>query len=359
MRSKAELITAGRAILDRAQTEQRKLTEAERDEVREIIAQAEVARSIEALGGSIGVGGGGSSFSAALLAAGFDRHSRPSVSVSWESALPPIGATSDLSFTGGDYDDAIPTRINAPGLGADQRFLFTSFPRVGLDAAATAVDSFRQSARTLPEPITDMVRDLTAVTEKPRMQTATELVHEPLHQVAVVESEIPNVMLDSRAIRGWIDNDLRFAWSMAVDTHALARIEAATPELGDPGSHVLAAILNAAAVVAGQGYSPSVLAASPEFLIDLLLAEQPGTQDFVGSFVNDVLSNLRRVAVPGLTTAYIIDPTAAGTLYSTLVQVAAFEENAGQTNTSTVRCESNALFVVQRAGAIVEVGGAS
>lgn len=36
------------------------------------------------------------------------------------------------------------------------------------------------------------------------------------------------------------------------------------------------------------------------------------------------------------------------------VRVASFEENAGKTNTSTVRIESNGVFVVQRLGAIAE-----
>ncbi|HET9311643.1 MAG TPA: hypothetical protein VFP41_10545 [Actinomycetota bacterium] len=36
------------------------------------------------------------------------------------------------------------------------------------------------------------------------------------------------------------------------------------------------------------------------------------------------------------------------------VRIATFEENAGKTNTSTVRIEANGVFVVQRVGAIAE-----
>jgi hypothetical protein len=57
-------------------------------------------------------------------------------------------------------------------------------------------------------------------------------------------------------------------------------------------------------------------------------------------------------------TANVLDPTAAATIYSTVVRVAVFEENDGRTNTSTVRCESAAIAVVQRVGAIAEVEAA-
>ena len=71
-----------------------------------------------------------------------------------------------------------------------------------------------------------------------------------------------------------------------------------------------------------------------------------------------VLSGLRKVAVKGLSTAYVIDPNAVGTLYASPVTFATFEENAGKTNTSTVRVEANGLFAAQRPDAIAEVGGA-
>jgi len=63
--------------------------------------------------------------------------------------------------------------------------------------------------------------------------------------------------------------------------------------------------------------------------------------------------------VPTLDAVYVIDPSAIGTLHNSPVRLQAFEENAGQTNTSTVRVESNGVFVVQRVGAVAEVGTAS
>ena len=44
----------------------------------------------------------------------------------------------------------------------------------------------------------------------------------------------------------------------------------------------------------------------------------------------------------------VCDPTALGTLYLSPFTLAAFEEEAGSTNSSTVRAEANGLFIVQR-----------
>lgn len=68
---------------------------------------------------------------------------------------------------------------------------------------------------------------------------------------------------------------------------------------------------------------------------------------------------LTRVAVAGLDVAYVIDPAALGTLHLSSVRLATFEENNGTTNSSTVRCESNGTFIVQRVGAVAEVAVSS
>ena len=99
-----------------------------------------------------------------------------------------------------------------------------------------------------------------------------------------------------------------------------------------------------------------MLVGSPQFHIDLTLLKQPGSTDYVFSGGAALpLDGLTRVAVAGLDVPYVIDPRAAGTLYVSPVRIATFEENSGQTNTSTVRCESNGVFIVQRVGGIAEV----
>ena len=208
-----------------------------------------------------------------------------------------------------------------------------------------------------------MIRDIVAVTTKPETATQTELVVEELHQIATIESGVPNIMLESDSFRGWINDDLSYAYASAVDYHIVAQIAVANPAVTPAGTNFLETIVAAAEVVASAGYSPSVLAASPENLIALQLMANIGTDGgYLAGGMDSVLSGLRRVAVPALTSlgsAFVIDPSAAGTLWSSQVRMAAFEESSGQTNTSTVRIESNGLFLVQRLGAIAEIAVAS
>lgn len=146
-----------------------------------------------------------------------------------------------------------------------------------------------------------------------------------------------------------------------MDAHAVAQIAAANPDIAPDGADLLETIVGAAEMVAAAGYSPGVLAANPTDLIALRLLKQPGTEDYIGTAMDFVLSGLRRVAVSSLPegVSYVMDAGAAGTFYTSPVRVATFEENAGQTNTSTVRIESNGLFLVQRLGAIAEVNTGS
>jgi hypothetical protein len=84
------------------------------------------------------------------------------------------------------------------------------------------------------------------------------------------------------------------------------------------------------------------------------VAQAAGSDDYVFSG-RQLDIGLRRVAVTGLAAPLVIDPDAAGVLYSSPIRFQSFEEAAGRTNTSLVRIESNGLFVVQRVGAIAAV----
>ena len=137
---------------------------------------------------------------------------------------------------------------------------------------------------------------------------------------------------------------------------------------GEPGDHaggnqLLETIVAAAEVVAAAaaGYSPSVLAASPENLIALRLMSNVGTAGTspVGWMRCCPGCGEWRCPLTSLGSAFVLDPSAAGTLHSSPVRMAAFEEHSGKTITSTVRIESNGLFLVQRLGAIAEIAVSS
>lgn len=286
-----------------------------------------------------GMVSGVGSFYAAIQKAGYDRRSSPQVEVPFNAA------TFD-----GNYEDAQQVRKESAGLGADRRYLYPSLVQQGVARDTTGVQSFRQKARTPAAP-TNMIRDIDAVTNKPETGTETELVNEPLKQIATVESGIPNIMLESSAFRQFIEFDLRFAFSEAIDYHVAAQIAAATPAAGAEGENILEAVVNAAEEVASNGYNARILAAAPQDLIALLLLREPGTDDYVGAAMDRALSGLTKVAVKGLMFPMVLDPVALGTLYASPVDFRSFEENAGKTNTSLVRIEANGLYVVQRSDA--------
>jgi hypothetical protein len=352
MTSKTEtLISHAQSILDAADAAGRYLSAAECQQVRDLTDRATLQKDIERLGARLSSPGGSEEASGGLYAAmagqGYNRIEHPSVSV-------PFNVFGTGSFDG-DYGDAVRYDVAAPPLGADSRFLFPSLAQQSVDPEVTSISSFRQKSRTLPT-LSTMIRAIAAVTPKPEVATVTEVVTPSLHQIAAVETDVPNIMLESAAFAGWINTDLRFAYATAGDYHVVTQIAATTPTQAAARADLLEAIVNAAELVASAGYAPRIIAAGPETLIDLLLLKQPGTDDYVGASMDRVLSGLQRVAVAGMTgTCYVLDPAALGTLYASPVRVQSFEQDAGSTNSSTDRIESNALYLVQRADAVAEV----
>ena len=336
IRTKSDLTTADVLRVDEISTE-----------IADGIAEQARRTTLDDLGAPPEIGGGGGSFAAALKAAGYDRVRHAVVDVE----------SKDVTFSPGNVSGAVRADVPSSPLGADQRFLYPSLPLSGVAPDVTSVASYKQTARTLPT-ISDMIRDVAAVTPKPELDMVVTVETTALHQIAVVVSTVPNVLLQGRMFASWIETDLRYAYSVALDTHVTDEIAAAGPTAAPAGLDILESILLAAETVAAEGYAPSILAASPEFLIDLRLARQPGTDDYIFSG-NELDLGLRRVAVTGLGTPYVIDPQALGTLHLSSVRVATFEENNGTTNSSTVRCESNGAFIVQRVGAVAEVAVSS
>jgi hypothetical protein len=296
----------------------------------------------------------------ALKAAGYDRRSHPSVTVDFGSVVGTKAATFSGSELVPDYGFAVPQRVGVPPLGADQRFLHPSLVTSSVGADITAVTSFRQVSRSLADPGPDsgdagMLRGIASTAQKAETSSEAEVATEELLQCATVSSGVPNIMLENQQFRSFISLDLSLAYAAAVDVHCIDQINAASPPDGAPGANLIEGVLNAALAVAGAGYSPSVLAASPEDLLALLLTQQPGSQDYVSTFASQIDLGVRKVAVAGLDQPMVLDPAALGVLYTSPVRFATFEESAGQTNSSTVRIESNVLYLVQRADAVATV----
>ena len=152
-----------------------------------------------------------------------------------------------------------------------------------------------------------------------------------------------------------MNEDLRLAYSRAVDAHILAQIAATTPTSGAYNAELIVSILLAAEVVNAAGYSPNTVVLSPAQWLGLKTAVQPGSGDFVAGATDSMLDGLRKVSVAGLTTPLVLDAQAIGVFHTTGARFATFEENDGSTDSSTVRLESNSVFAFQREGAVAAI----
>ena len=236
-------LTQAQLIMDKAKDGGRQMTEGERVRCEEHTAAAEafqakidttreneeLAAKIDSLGRKMATpvagsaGGTGGDLYGAMRAAGYDRKLHSAVEVGFNTFRTGAAVTFD-----GNYSTAVPSFRTSPLLGADRRFLHDVLPTELLSSDETSVSSFRQKSRTLPT-LSNMIRDVAAVSEKPEVNTEAELVNEPLHQIAVTTQGVPNIMLESASFRSWINEDLTYAYRSAVDWHTLDEITDANP----------------------------------------------------------------------------------------------------------------------------------
>jgi hypothetical protein len=261
------------------------------------------------------------------------------------------------SFTGGNIEDGGVIDLEpSPELGADTRFLYPRLRVVPIGSDETSIASYRQSSRTLANAAL-MVRDVDDVTEKPSTDTVSELLSVPVQQIATISKNTPNVLLENTGFRGWVANDLGVAYRTAVDTHVVGEITTAVTTVysGSP-ANVFEEVLYAQMAVRGEGYSPSLVVASPADALAIELLQLAGGVSYAFSQAAPAM-----IVSPSVSdgAGFVLDPAAAGTLYLSPSRFQVFEENAGQTNSSTARFESHGCFVVQRPGAIALLSGGS
>ena len=268
-----------------------------------------------------------------------------------------LGEQRALTVTGGP--DAV-SRVRAPqvALGADQRWAWTAFPRVAVDAGDTSVDVLRQTARTLAT-AANTVRAIDAVTAKPETASTVAVVAAALKQVASIQSGVPNVYLQSAAINSIIESDLRLSVNGGLDKLVLDVLAGAGFQA--PGTdNLIDSIRKAITTIQGAGYNPDTLILRPQDAeaLDLLKATSTaGEAVYVfppGQYAPNVWSLARHVS-KSAAAPVVCDASAVGRLYASPVSLARFEEASGSTNSSTVRLELHALFNVERITAAVRV----
>ena len=228
-----------------------------------------------------------------------------------------------------------------------------------MDLSDTSVQVLRQSSRTLPS-AANVVRNIDAVTAKPEVATATEIITVPLKQVAAIESNVPNIILEQPAIEPLIETDLRLALNEGLDKLVLDAIAASGFQA--PGTDPLLVSIRAAmTTVMASGYNPDTLILRPsdaELLDTLRATATAGEECYVfapaQAAPRQIFSLNTRIsktaAVP-----VVVDSTAFGKLYVSPIQLARFEADAGTTNRSNVRLEGHAAFGVERQAAAVRI----
>jgi len=348
-----------RSIVRKAEDQGRPLTQSERDvvelhirsaaEFKEVLrdqSNADVDNALRTLSG----GGGGSDLYRAAKVLGWPEKK---VAVAAEHAFKTI------TFDTGDFAEMDMPRFSAAALGYDHRKrLFDVFPATAVPASTTSVQVFRQSSRTLASSDYGWVhRALDSAGNKIETTSAVELVQAAMEMVASVETGLPNIYLLQDGVRDVINTDLRLSYERGLEDMAIDALYAAGASTGSAGSDLMSSVVYAASDMAANGYNPSVVVINPlDFNVYLLLkgqAEVPARQDPLAGFTFVVNSTL------ATREGFVLDPQAAGRLYVSGVTLATFEENAGRTNTSTIRLEGTALLNIQRSGAIIKLADTS
>jgi uncharacterized protein len=262
----------------------------------------------------------------------------------------------------GSVDNIAKARGTASDLGYDQRYIWTVFPRQGIDAGVTSVDVPTQTARSL-ETSANTVRAIDAITNKPETASTVTIVTTAVKQVATVQSGIPNVYLESQAISRIVEQDLRLSLNDGLDSLVVAAFAASGFQA--PGTdNALVSYRKAITTLRAAGYSPDTLVLTPaadEALDVMVSGITGGTADFVfapGQFSSDTFFRMRRVVSKTVAAPVVVDSQAFGTFYAGPVSLARFEEAAGKTNTSLVRLETHAVFGVERQTAAVRIAAA-
>jgi uncharacterized protein len=262
----------------------------------------------------------------------------------------------------GSVDNINKAQNTAGAMGADRRWAWPVFQRVNVDAGATSVDVFTQTARTLATPA-NVVRAIDAVTAKPETASTLTIVTTALKQIASIYTNVPNIQLEQPAFNTVIEQDLTLALNGGLDKLVLDFI--ATSGFQAPSTDpLLVSIRKAMTTILGNGYSPSHVFLTPanaEALDVAVSGVTGGTQDYIfapAAMAPGTIFGLEKRIVKDIPAATVVDSNALGKLYTSPVQLARFEADSGTTNRGNVRMELNAVFGGERTGAAVRIAAA-
>jgi hypothetical protein len=258
----------------------------------------------------------------------------------------------------GSADNINKHRAVAGPFGYDQRWAWPAFTNIAVDPGVTSVDVMTQTARTLAT-AANVVRAIDAVTAKPETSSTLTVVTTALHQVATIQTNVPNVYLEQPSFNTTIETDLTLAIGDGLDKLILDKI--ALSGFQAPGTDpLIVSVRKAMTTIMASGYSPDTLILTPANAETLDLAVSGitgGTQDFVfepGQFAPSIFNLNRRISKT-IPAPAVVDSQAFGKLYTSPVNLAKFEADGGTTNRSNVRMELHGVFGAERAPAAVRI----
>lgn len=240
----------------------------------------------------------------------------------------------------------------------DRRYVYPVFPRESLDAGVLAVVEFRQDAAS-GTVSGNVMRDPVSVEPKAELDIGITAASEDVEQFAITIDDVPQILFSSEpALHSFLRTRMQRVLDLAIDTHVLDQIQAASPPSGASGTGLITQVRNAVAASRTLGANPSVLAVSPDAAADLDLTTT-GTDDAYlfatrGTGSASPLWGLQIVESPSVTDPILLDPGLVGALWAGAGTITIDPYTGLKTNTVRLRLEIEALFHVRAiAGAYV------
>lgn len=351
MDTKAEAerkLQMARILVQDAEAESRPMTPVERELAETWVTQAKALKAEVPSGDLIKTGRGSRDPFAAFKAAGWEGSGK-------RVAISPDSVFQKTATFAGDPDDLGPVRREGAPLGVDSRRIYTAFPRETLGAGDTSVTVLEQSSRTIAQP-GSYVRDLFQDDEKESVDSERDLNTVTVKQVAAISKNNPNATIARPEFRNMVNVDLRLAIEQDLDFLTEQAIVAANVSGSPAGADLSHSLFDAVEFLALEGRSPDTVLISPADYSDLLLTQTAGPEEMYQR--PPVPPGLRFHVSPLIsdTAPYVLEAAAFGRLFLGAVSLAAFEEEAGATNTQLIRMEAPAIFVVDRVDAAVQIG---
>lgn len=250
--------------------------------------------------------------------------------------------------------DLNPVRREGVPLGIDRRWLYPALPSTSVDAATTAVQYLRQSARTLAG--TAVIRALDATSTKPETSSTVEYQTLQLNQVATIQTGIPRIHAAQPMFQSLVEADLRLSINDGLD-ELVSRGVATAGTASTVTGNVLDKIRKAMTVVGTAGYNADVLAIDPSGAEALDLLKSSGSEAFyvfAAGAAAPAPYGLQVRVWKNAGTA-VLDSQAFGRLYVSPMELRSFEADAGATNKQNVRLECNAGYAVERVPAALRI----